>query len=69
MIAIEIVKNGHQPDKEQAEKIVTACGQKGLLLLTSGVEGNILRTLMPLCIKDNELQEALDVIESVVKTL
>jgi 4-aminobutyrate aminotransferase/(S)-3-amino-2-methylpropionate transaminase len=62
MVAIEIVKNGKEPDKESAEKLVTQCGQQGLLLLTAGVEGNIIRTLMPLCIGDDQLNEAMSVL-------
>ncbi len=69
MVGIEIVKNGKQPDKDTAEKIVYECGQKGLLILTAGVEGNIIRTLMPLIIKNEQLNEALDVLESVLRSL
>jgi 4-aminobutyrate aminotransferase/(S)-3-amino-2-methylpropionate transaminase len=67
MIGIEIVKNGKQPDKDTAEKIVFECGKKGLLILTAGVEGNIIRTLMPLIISNEQLEEALDVLEDVLK--
>lgn len=66
MIGIEISKNS-KPDKETAEKIVMNCAKKGLLILTSGVEGNTIRTLMPLSITDAQLSEALDVLESVMK--
>jgi 4-aminobutyrate aminotransferase/(S)-3-amino-2-methylpropionate transaminase len=66
MVGIEIVKNGKQPDKETAEKIVYECGKKGLLILTAGVEGNIIRTLMPLSITDEQVEEALDVVEGVL---
>lgn len=69
MIGIEIVKNGKNPDKEKAEKIVYECGQNGLLILTAGVEGNIIRTLMPLSISDEQLNEALNVLEGVMRKL
>lgn len=67
MVGIEIVKNGKETDKDTAEKIVYECGKKGLLILTAGVEGNIIRTLMPLSITNEQLAEALDVFESVLK--
>lgn len=67
MIGIEIAKESKTPDKETAEKIVMGCAKKGLLILTSGVDGNVIRTLMPLAITDAQLNEALDVLESVIK--
>ena len=64
MVAFEIVKGGRDPDKEAAEKVVSVAAKKGLLLITAGVEGNNLRTLMPLVITDAELDEALSIFES-----
>ena len=66
MVALEMVKNGRDPDKDTAEKIVALAATKGLLLLTAGIEGNNLRTLMPLVITDEELDEALKLFESAV---
>ncbi|MFN8672503.1 MAG: 4-aminobutyrate--2-oxoglutarate transaminase [Candidatus Sericytochromatia bacterium] len=69
MIGVEIVKDKKQPDKEKAEKLVYECGQKGLIMLSAGVDGNIIRTLMPLVITEEQLNEALDVIEEVALAL
>jgi 4-aminobutyrate aminotransferase/(S)-3-amino-2-methylpropionate transaminase len=69
MNAFEVVKSNNHPDKEKAEKIVYECGQRGLFILTAGVEGNIIRTLMPLVITEQELEEALNVLEEVIKTI
>jgi 4-aminobutyrate aminotransferase/(S)-3-amino-2-methylpropionate transaminase len=35
-----------------------------LLLLSAGLYGNVIRTLMPLTVTDAELEEGLDVLES-----
>jgi 4-aminobutyrate aminotransferase/(S)-3-amino-2-methylpropionate transaminase len=68
MIGVEIVKNGIEPDKDRTEKIVAECAKRGVLFLTAGVEGNIIRTLMPLCITDDQLDEALNVWEEAIKS-
>lgn len=69
MVGLEIVKNGRDPDKETTEKIVLQCAKNGLLFVTAGVEGNVIRCLMPLCITDDQLAEALDVWEQVLRAV
>jgi 4-aminobutyrate aminotransferase/(S)-3-amino-2-methylpropionate transaminase len=69
MVGIEIVKNGKDPDKETADQIVLRCARNGLLILTTGIEANIIRTLMPLSITDAELDEGLTVFADIVKSL
>jgi 4-aminobutyrate aminotransferase/(S)-3-amino-2-methylpropionate transaminase len=66
MVAWEVVKNGRQPDRQTAERIAVQCGRKGVLVLTAGLEGNVLRMLMPLCITDEQLDEALKVLGEVI---
>jgi 4-aminobutyrate aminotransferase/(S)-3-amino-2-methylpropionate transaminase len=66
MLAFEVVKNGREPDKERAERIVLACAQKGVLVLTAGLEGNVIRLLMPLNIKDEHIREAMSVLHEVI---
>ena len=66
MLAFEVTKNGREPDKERAERIVLACAQKGVLLLTAGLEGNVIRLLMPLNIKDEHIREAMSVVHEVI---
>ena len=69
MLALEIVKKQNEPDKEKAEKIVSECGKKGLLILTAGIEGNIIRFLMPLCITDAQADEAIDILKEVMEAV
>jgi 4-aminobutyrate aminotransferase/(S)-3-amino-2-methylpropionate transaminase len=64
MIAIELVKSGSKdPNPEAAAKLAKACHAEGVLVLTCGTYGNVLRFLPPLVIGEDLLNEALDVIE------
>jgi len=66
MLAVEIVEPGTtRPDAALAGKISAGCHQAGVLTLTCGTYGNILRFLPPLVMPDHLLDEALDVIEEV----
>jgi len=67
MCAMEIVKDkrGKEPDKEKTEEIIHRAAQNGLILLSAGVLGNIIRILVPLVISDHQLQEGLEVLESI----
>lgn len=66
MKGLEIVGDNREPAKEIAEEIVARCAHQGLLMLTAGVEGNIIRTLMPLVMTDEQMNEALDILEKVM---
>lgn len=65
MLGVEFIKAG-VPDKDAAEVIVGLAAKRGVILLTAGVNGNVIRTLMPLVMTDPELLEALAVIESCI---
>jgi 4-aminobutyrate aminotransferase/(S)-3-amino-2-methylpropionate transaminase len=60
MQAIEIDEEG----PARANRIVDAAARGGVLVLTAGLYGNVIRTLMPLVMTDAELDEALDVLEA-----
>ncbi len=62
MIAIEIVTDGNfkQPDTDSTKKIIKESSNNGLLLLSCGMEGNIIRLLPPLTIEFDILNEGLD---------
>jgi 4-aminobutyrate aminotransferase/(S)-3-amino-2-methylpropionate transaminase len=64
MAAMEFVTDAETktPDKERNAKIVQAALQEGLLLLTAGQYSNCIRTLMPLNISDDELEEGLAIL-------
>ncbi len=70
MIAIEIVEPGTtKPDAATAARLSAGCHQAGVLTLTCGTYGNILRFLPPLVAPDALLHEAMDVLAAVVEVL
>jgi len=68
MIGIELVKSRvkKEPNPELAARVVKTCAERGLLILSAGVYSNVIRTLMPLCIGNAQLDEGLDVLEGVL---
>ena len=63
MIAIELVKPGTMdPDPELAGRVSKAAHAQGVVTLTCGTYGNVLRFLPPLTIPDDLLREGLDVV-------
>jgi 4-aminobutyrate aminotransferase-like enzyme len=68
MVAMELVKDpeSHVPDRERAARVVANALKNGLLLLTAGQQGNVIRTLMPLPITDDELEEGLSILARAV---
>ncbi len=64
MIAIELTKPGTlEPDAASTAKVAKACHAAGLIVLTCGTYGNVLRFLPPLVIGADLLNEGLDVLE------
>ena len=61
MVAIELFKNGDvkQPDADLAKRIATDAAARGLILLTCGNYGNVIRILVPLTASDALLDEGL----------
>jgi len=66
MRALELVadRSTLEPDRARTERVLAAAAKRGLLLLSAGLHGNVIRTLMPLAITDPELEEGLSVLES-----
>ncbi|UGY95253.1 4-aminobutyrate--2-oxoglutarate transaminase [Streptomyces gobiensis] len=64
MIAIELVKPGTKdPNPEVTGALAKACHEEGLLVLTTGTYGNVMRFLPPLVIGEDLLNEGLDILE------
>ena len=64
MIAIELVKPGTlEPDADTTAKVAKACHAAGVLVLTCGTFGNVLRFLPPLVISEALLSDGLSVLE------
>jgi 4-aminobutyrate aminotransferase/(S)-3-amino-2-methylpropionate transaminase len=63
MVAIELVKAGSKdPNPELMAKVIKYCQSKGVLILTAGTYGNVIRFLPPLVISDELLNEALSIL-------
>jgi len=63
MVAMEIVHAGTKdPNPEAMAKVIKYCQSKGVLILTAGTYGNVIRFLPPVVITDELLKDALSVL-------
>ncbi|MEV8182722.1 4-aminobutyrate--2-oxoglutarate transaminase [Specibacter sp. NPDC078692] len=72
MMAIELVKPGtanttKEVNAEAAKAIAGACLQAGVIILTCGTYGNVIRLLPPLVISDELLNDGLDVLSDAIR--
>jgi 4-aminobutyrate aminotransferase/(S)-3-amino-2-methylpropionate transaminase len=64
MIAVELVRPGtREPDAAIAGAVAKACHAEGLIVLTCGTYGNVLRFLPPLVMPDHLLEEGLTILD------
>ncbi len=67
MIGLEFVKDGDKtPNPEAVQAILTYAREHGLLLLSTGTYGNVIRLLPPLRMTDAELNEGLEKLEAAI---
>jgi 4-aminobutyrate aminotransferase/(S)-3-amino-2-methylpropionate transaminase len=71
MRAIELVRTPEkrEPAKEETDRILRYCHTHGLIIVSAGSYGNVIRLLVPLVITDNELDEGLDVLQAAVASV
>jgi 4-aminobutyrate aminotransferase/(S)-3-amino-2-methylpropionate transaminase len=70
MLAVELVQpGGIEPDPAAAQAVAKACHAAGLLVLTCGTYGNVLRFLPPLVIPDDLLHKGLDLLDAAFASL
>ncbi|SOC43650.1 4-aminobutyrate--2-oxoglutarate transaminase [Salinicoccus kekensis] len=67
MVAVEIVNDDQSPDKARTGKIAKYANDNGLILLSAGIYGNVIRFLMPLVITDDELNKGLDILDAALE--
>ncbi len=67
MIAVELVRPDGRPDPERTQRVATRCHEQGVLVLTAGTYGNVLRLLPPLVISDQLLEDGLGVLEGALR--
>jgi len=64
MLAIELVETGTKnPNSNAVNKVVQYCHQNGVLILNAGTHGNVIRFLPPLAITDEQISDALRVLD------
>jgi 4-aminobutyrate aminotransferase/(S)-3-amino-2-methylpropionate transaminase len=65
MMGFELVKDRatKEPWPEGAKQLTKFCYERGLIIMTAGTYGNVVRLLMPLVITDEELAEGVGVLE------
>ena len=70
MVAVELVKPGTlEPDPATTSAVAKACHAEGVVVLTAGTYGNVLRLLPPLVIPEHLLEEGLTVLEKAFAAL
>jgi 4-aminobutyrate aminotransferase/(S)-3-amino-2-methylpropionate transaminase len=64
MVALELVKDRgtKEPDKVRASRLLAEALERGLVLLSAGTYGNVVRILVPLTVEEPVLDEGLDVL-------
>ena len=68
MIAFELVQPGtKQPNAAAAKSIVNYCNQHGVIVLSCGTYGNVIRLLPPLVITDEQLADGISVMSAAVR--
>jgi 4-aminobutyrate aminotransferase/(S)-3-amino-2-methylpropionate transaminase len=71
MRAIEMVKarESREPAPDETRRITQYCYEHGLITITAGTYGNVVRVLVPLVITDEQMDEALDVLEGAIASV
>jgi 4-aminobutyrate aminotransferase/(S)-3-amino-2-methylpropionate transaminase len=69
MQAIELVRDAREPAEEETKQVIKYCYEHGLLVLSAGSYGNVIRMLMPLSMTDEQLEEGLEVLEKALHTV
>jgi 4-aminobutyrate aminotransferase/(S)-3-amino-2-methylpropionate transaminase len=71
MLAIEFINgNGDRtPNTAAPLRVVEEAYQRGLMLIRAGLYSNCVRTLVPLCITEPELEEGLDVLGEAIEAV
>ena len=71
MQALELVQSTdkREPAAEETKQVTQYCYEHGVITISAGSYGNVIRLLMPLVISDAQMDEALDVLEGALKTV
>jgi 4-aminobutyrate aminotransferase/(S)-3-amino-2-methylpropionate transaminase len=71
MVAMELVRDGdpHKPDADLTKALVKLAASKGLVILSCGLYGNVIRFLAPLTGSDAIVQEGLEIVVDALREL
>ena len=71
MRAIELVRSAEtlEPAKAETEQVVRYCYEHGLILISAGTYGNVIRLLVPLVVTDEQFEEGLNVLEGALASV
>ncbi len=71
MRAFELVRDRktRSPAKDETDAIIKYCWQHGLIILSAGTYGNVIRLLVPLVITDEQLEEGFAVLEAALASV
>jgi len=71
MQALELVQSQdkREPAPEETKQITQYCYEHGVITISAGSYGNVIRLLMPLVITDAQMEEALDVLDGALKAV
>jgi 4-aminobutyrate aminotransferase/(S)-3-amino-2-methylpropionate transaminase len=67
MVAIELVHDDGRPDADRAKQICASCHSRGVIVLTAGTLGNVVRLLPPLVLDETLLEQGLDAVCDAVR--
>lgn len=71
MLALEFVRDREtkEPAAADTEMVIHQCCENGLLVMKAGMYNNVIRTLMPLVITDEELDRGLDILDASIASV
>jgi len=71
MQALELVRSreSREPAAHETKEVTRYCYEHGLITITAGSYGNVVRILVPLVIRDAEFDEGLDVLEAALQAV
>jgi 4-aminobutyrate aminotransferase/(S)-3-amino-2-methylpropionate transaminase len=71
MQALELVQSQdkREPASDETKQVTQYCYEHGLITISAGSYGNVIRLLMPLVITNDQMDEALDILEGALNTV
>jgi 4-aminobutyrate aminotransferase len=69
MVGLEIGVPGRGPDKDMAGRIQAKCLENGMLILTCGTFGNVIRWIPPLVVSEQQITDSLVILENSIDEL